>query len=366
MRFLRSLFLMIIMLILFLEQALAVQGENSSKAHDSAYEAPKIIAQIHLLVDGKEAEPENMPLLLSSGRAVITLQALQNLIPCQSEMGQDGELFILWEQSRIQILPGYSLILVNSIPRNLDFAPVKTADGSYLLPLRAFAEVLGYKVFYATGSQTIQLCSPGYTPLPQTAQINYNALPTWGSISSVPGLTDLWPGEPIVAGYFTKILSSSAARTNNIMLSAAKVNGKILQNDEVFSFNQTVGPRTAQGGYQIAKVFSGKKVINGIGGGVCQTSTTLYNTALEAGFPVMERHPHSLHVAYAPLNRDATVSWGGADFKFRNTSGCPLKLLCKVENGYVFVVFVKAVQPSKELIISPTLEAINRSSESHI
>lgn len=352
MRFSKSWLFITLIILVWLGPTPAVQGQSSWYDNIAMHDDLQIAGQIHLMVDGIATKPENMPLLLASGRTVISLQSLQTIIPCQSELGRDGEIIVLWEQSRIQLFPDKNEMLVNSIPRSLDMAPLITADGNCLLPLRPLAEVMGYTVLYDTSSQTIQLNSPGYQPPPQPAPqpIDYSTLPTWGSIFCVPGLVELWPNETIMAGYFTKLVNSSASRTNNILLAAAKINGKVLQADEIFSFNQTVGPRTAQGGYQNAKIFAGQKVVTGIGGGICQMSSTLYNVVLEAGLQVLERYPHSLKVVYAPPNRDATVSWGGADFKFRNTSGFPLKILCKVENGYVFAVFVKV--PS-EIMLYP-------------
>lgn len=334
-RFIECFSLLLILGILLICQPVAAQELNPLYNQDLA-----VLTQVNLMVDGIAVSDENKPLLLPSGRTVISLQSLQNVIPFQQIRGQNEEITLFWKQNQIQFTPGNQQVLLNAIPRNLEPAPIKTADGNCLLPLRPLGEMLGYQVIYDSSSQSIQLNSAGYQPaVPQTVQIDYNRLPTWGSIFSVPGLTDLWKGETIVAGYFTKLVNSPAGRTTNIILSSAKINGKILQADEVFSFNQTVGPRSTRNGYQNAKVFEGTQVIDGIGGGICQTSSTLYNVALEAGLSVLERYPHSLKVLYVPPNRDATVSWGSADFKFRNSSGFPLKILCKVESGYVFAVF---------------------------
>lgn len=343
MRFIRNALLILLIVMLMPGPLPAAAEAYNCQDTDSQLQ---IVNPVALLVDGQEAEPENRPLLLSCGRTVITLQALQNLISCQSERGQAGELVILREQTRIELFPGQTRMLVNAVPQELELAPIATTDGNYLLPLRSLVEVMGYQVLFDCPSQTIQLYSPGFTPLPppsppQPVQVDCSTLPVWGSISSAPVLTGLWPEEEIAAGFFTRLCNSPEGRTNNIMLSAAKINGKILQTDEIFSFNQTVGPRTVQNGYQNAKIFAGQKIITGIGGGICQTSSTLYNAALEAGLQVVERWPHSLHVVYAPPKRDATVSWGGADFKFRNTSGSQLRILCKVESGYVFAAFVR-------------------------
>lgn len=341
--------LLIFIISIFIPGELTAAAEVNSRQDNHC--GLQIADTVSLLVDDREAAPENRPFLLSCGRTVITLQALQNLFPCQSERGPEGELVILWEQTRIQLFPGQNRMLVNTDPQELVLAPIAMPDGNFLLPLRNLAEVMGYQIFFDSPSQTVRLYSPGFEPLPpasapQPVQFDYSTLPVWGALASVPALTALWPEEDIVAGYFTKLVNSPAGRTNNILLSAAKISGNILQADDIFSFNETVGPRTAQNGYQNAKIFVGQKVVTGIGGGICQTSSTLYNAALETGLQVLERWPHSLPVFYAPANRDATVSWGGADFRFRNTSGSPLKILCKVEDGYVFAAFARVWIPS--------------------
>jgi len=89
-------------------------------------------------------------------------------------------------------------------------------------------------------------------------------------------------------------MNSPEGRTNNIILACEKINGTILESGEIFSFNKTVGKRTSESGYKYAPIFVGNQVVNGIGGGICQISSTLYNVGLQCGMKIIERHPHSL------------------------------------------------------------------------
>lgn len=106
----------------------------------------------------------------------------------------------------------------------------------------------------------------------------------------------------------------------NAVTAARYLNGTRVKPGEVFSFNKVLGPRTKEKGYIVGFAFSGKKHVPSLGGGVCRMSTVLYGALLDAGLPIAERHAHSLPVGYATQGRDATVSWGGADLKFRNST----------------------------------------------
>ncbi len=130
----------------------------------------------------------------------------------------------------------------------------------------------------------------------------------------------------IIGTYSTDYSTSSANRKENIRLASEKINGKILNPGEVFSFNTVVGPRTAQNGYKVAHVYVGSKTVDGIGGGICQVSSTLYNAAVFADLQIVYRTNHSMPVSYVPLGRDATVSYGTIDFKFKNNKETPVKL----------------------------------------
>ncbi|SEN73486.1 VanW family protein [Lihuaxuella thermophila] len=134
----------------------------------------------------------------------------------------------------------------------------------------------------------------------------------------------------LIGDYRTKFDGSNVNRTTNIRLASKAINGLILMPGEKFSFNQIVGPRTAARGYKKAAVIVKGEFSEGIGGGICQVSSTLFNSVDEAGLRIVARYHHSAEVTYVPPGRDATVSWGGPDFKFRNNLNKPVLIKIKV------------------------------------
>jgi vancomycin resistance protein YoaR len=144
-------------------------------------------------------------------------------------------------------------------------------------------------------------------------------------------------GEVVVASYTTKFNPSVAGRNKNIELSAQAINNVIVGTNDYFSFNTTVGPSDEAHGYQPAQEAVDGKLIMGIGGGICQTSSTLYNAVDQLGVNYIEKHHHSVNVGYVPSGRDATVSYGGVDFRFQNTAGAPFLLKTIFGNGTLTV-----------------------------
>ena len=130
----------------------------------------------------------------------------------------------------------------------------------------------------------------------------------------------------------TGYASSTENRATNVELSAKKINGTILAPGETFSYNTVVGKRTAAAGFKSAGAYAGGKVVQEIGGGICQTSSTLYCAALYANLEIVARDEHGFAVSYVPWGLDATVSWGGPEFKFKNNREFPIKIVTKCEN----------------------------------
>ncbi len=149
-------------------------------------------------------------------------------------------------------------------------------------------------------------------------------------LEDIPYLEDV-----VVASYSTSFNSSDAGRNKNIELSAKAINNVIVGSGDTFSFNTVVGPRDEENGYQPAPEIINKKLVMGIGGGICQTSSTLFNAVDQLPIKFVERHHHSLDVGYVPKGRDATVSYGGLDFRFQNTSDVPF--LIKATYGKDFL-----------------------------
>ncbi|MBV7504744.1 VanW family protein [Bacillus sp. sid0103] len=141
----------------------------------------------------------------------------------------------------------------------------------------------------------------------------------------------------VVASYTTYFNSGTVGRTKNIELSAKAINNIILGTNDSFSYNTTVGPSDAEHGYQKAPEINYGKLVEGYGGGICQTSSTMYNAIDQLAVQYIEKHHHSLTVGYVPKGRDATVSYGGKDFRFKNTTGVPLILKAIVNGGSLTV-----------------------------
>lgn len=140
-----------------------------------------------------------------------------------------------------------------------------------------------------------------------------------------------------LSSYTTKYNAGQRARTNNVSLAAKTINNYVVKPGETFSYNKVVGRRDPSRGYKEAPIFVGGAVEPGMGGGVCQVSTTLYNAVLLADLTVVERHPHSKIVAYAPAGRDATVAYGSLDFKFRNNYTHPVTIKTTMGGGSLSV-----------------------------
>ncbi|MBC2724464.1 cell wall-binding repeat-containing protein [Desulfosporosinus sp.] len=149
--------------------------------------------------------------------------------------------------------------------------------------------------------------------------------------------------EPIlIAQYSTHFDSNQVMRTGNIRLAAKALDGKLLAPRELFSFNDSVGQRTAEAGYQEAMIIEGKTFVPGLGGGVCQVSSNLYNAVALANLEIIERHRHSLLVNYVPPGQDATVAFPVLDFKFRNSTNKYLLIRSFVEgNTLTFKLYEK-------------------------
>ena len=128
-------------------------------------------------------------------------------------------------------------------------------------------------------------------------------------------------------GKGTTKVGGSAARKNNVALSAKACNGVILLPGEVFSYNGTTGSRSADKGYQAAPVYVGGASTDEVGGGICQTSSTIYYAVLHTTLEVVERRSHMYNTGYVPAGMDATVYYGSTDFRFKNNTNYPVKIV---------------------------------------
>lgn len=137
----------------------------------------------------------------------------------------------------------------------------------------------------------------------------------------------------LLAKFSTNYNARDTDRTTNLRLAAEKINGTVLMPGETFSYNTVVGERTIAAGYKEAAMYQNGEVVDGLGGGICQISTTLYNAVLYSNLEIVERRNHQFVPSYASAGRDATVVYGSIDFKFKNTRNYPVKILCTVSGG---------------------------------
>ena len=164
----------------------------------------------------------------------------------------------------------------------------------------------------------------------------------------------------------TYLDESNTARTNNVRLAAASINGTILNPGDEFSYNGVVGERTEARGYKPAGAYVNGQVVDEFGGGVCQPSSTLYMAVLRADLEVTERHNHSFTVAYTPLGEDATVDYGNLDFRFKNDTDYPVKILAEQTNGQMIMTIVgtkttdKKVETRTEVLETYTPQTIEK------
>lgn len=150
--------------------------------------------------------------------------------------------------------------------------------------------------------------------------------------------------EEEIASYSSPLKSKAAGRLNNIRITCSTLNGTVVSKGETFSFCNTLGPSTAEKGYQEADVIVDGKTIQALGGGNCQVSSTLYNAVLAVpDLEVIERHEHGKDVSYVPDGKDAAVSYGSVDFKFKNNYSNDIKMYFSSDDENVTVTLVKLI-----------------------
>ncbi len=137
----------------------------------------------------------------------------------------------------------------------------------------------------------------------------------------------------LLGTYSSRYNAGDTSRSHNVRLASQNISEVVLAPGDVFSYNDVVGPRTVARGFKSANVYVGNKVEPGIGGGICQVSSTLYNAVVLSDLKIVTRTNHSLPVSYVPMGRDATVSYGSIDFKFENSTQNPIKIVASASGG---------------------------------
>ena len=155
----------------------------------------------------------------------------------------------------------------------------------------------------------------------------------------------------LLATFSTNYNAGNVDRTTNLRLAANKINGTVLLPNEEFSYNAIVGERTINAGYKMAATYSNGAVVDGLGGGICQISSTLYDAVVMANLKITTRRNHQFVTSYVPAGKDATVVWGSQDFKFVNSRKYPVRITATVQGG-VATVQVWGIKEEVEYDIS--------------
>lgn len=222
---------------------------------------------------------------------------------------------LLYSSNKIKLEVNNHNLYINEIGSPMDVVPV-IRDNRVYLPARWVSEALGYATDWEGKARAVLLGRPG--DLPDINKMPLNFFP----VRVTPCLiteANLMYGQKLSSSSI--LFTGDYANVYNAGVAAGYVNGFILGPQEVFSFNQVVGKRTASRGYIIG--YDAKNNLT-YGGGVCRISTVLFQVAKKAGFAIIERHPHNPPVSYTPPGTDATVSWGSLDMKFKNNLSTPV------------------------------------------
>lgn len=213
----------------------------------------------------------------------------------------------------------------------------------------------GYELTYTTdskfkkGLKTVKVTNPNTTKkaikklkkgkkyyVKVRAYSNYNGVKYYGDRSTM--LCSYYSN--VYATYYSYYVNNKD-RTTNLKIASKKINGTIIQPGETFDFNKVVGSRTAAKGYKKAHVFTGgNSMTMGLAGGICQVASTMFNTALIANVPIVERHQHSQRVSYVPLGRDAAISGNVQNFKWKNNTKYAIRVQMTVKNGKITCTFL--------------------------
>ncbi len=164
---------------------------------------------------------------------------------------------------------------------------------------------------------------------------------TYGEVKDING---------VVSEFHTTFSLSDVNRSDNIRLACTKLNGTILKPGEAFSMNEALGPRTTKNGYKEAPVIFKNELVPGTGGGICQVTTTLYDTVLKSKLEVLERSPHSMPLGYVQPGQDATIAEGSIDFKFRNDRDYPVCITASVKGNTIGIQMLGKREKDKKVV----------------
>lgn len=217
---------------------------------------------------------------------------------------------------------------------------MKNSKVKYILIIVALAIIIGALIYFFTRDNSMNISQSNNDSSASRTSTDTNT--NDNTNTEVEDNKNSTPEETPMASFSTVIGDNSPGRLTNIRITCGIINGTIINPNETFSFNGIVGKPTAQRGYQEAKIIIDHKTETGIGGGNCQVSSTLYNAVLAIpSLTVIERSEHGKEVGYVPKGKDAAVSYGSLDFKFKNTTDYKIKINISTDDKNITATIVQ-------------------------
>ncbi|MEC1256424.1 VanW family protein [Bacillus subtilis] len=272
---------------------------------------------IQILITGlfllaQPSEPQDSLTVTQQGRTIATVNREDFTMPLPGTPMVDYEKyskFIKQQDQKVYREP------INAVLN--DHGSIVPGRVGYKLYQQAFMEKF-YAYFYGQGPSKIEVPEMNIYPKVDSELLAHISTQQLGQ-------------------YVTYFNSSNKSRSHNISLSAKAIDNHVVFPNETFSFNQVVGMRTRNKGYKSAPIIVKGELSEGVGGGICQVSSTLFNAVDRAGLQIVQRYSHTRSVPYVPPGRDATVSWGGPDFRFQNQYNQPILIRAKRYGGSMII-----------------------------
>lgn len=299
----------------------------SSSAEDICEETARAVAKkfMELPVDAKyTVEGDKLVILIpKDGRVVGALELANalNAVRLETE-AEKREIVVPSYVFPAKVITAQEIrdaVLTESVSARYDSA------NDTIIP-----DITGVDLDVAAAQQLMDAAAPGaYTTFPLTL------IPATVSAETLKEVMF----RDVLATYTTNV-AGTAARKNNVQLSAKAINGYVLNYGDIFSYNEAVGRRTAARGYQAAPAYVGGQTVDEIGGGICQTSSTLYMSCLLANLEITQRVAHRYATSYMPYGMDATVSWGSPDYRFTNNTDYPIRITTEYKDDTLTVTLL--------------------------
>ena len=247
-------------------------------------------------------------------------------------------------------------VLTETITQKFNGYSKLATDASFQITPQNTMLIKGEQVGRVIDTEALSQTVKGINPFKPVSEIDIQSKEQTPSITAAQLENQKITG--LLSTYTTRFDPTQTARSENVRIAAKSLDGTIVKPDGMLSFNQAVGERTVEGGYKDAFIIVNGQFVPGLAGGICQVSSTLYNTGLLANLAVTQRSNHDLAISYVPLGQDATVAYPDLDLKFLNNTGGYLLVRTKVSNNSITIELYGKVNPGQEVVITNSRESI--------